>query len=486
MVICMKQSFICEKWRDNMNDVGIVGLGVMGRSLAINMANNGFKVSGYNRTDGRISNLLKEGNESGNIYGAYSLEELVSSLKKPRVLFLMTKSGTPVDEMIDKLLPLLDDNDIIIDGGNSHYEDTIRRNEFINDSNKRFLGIGVSGGESGALNGPSIMVGGNKETYLEVENLLNTISAGSKHGHCSTRLGNHGAGHYVKMVHNGIEYGMMQAIAETYDILKSKFKLSNKEISSLFAQWNEGELNSYLMEITVSILLKKDEDNETDLVEMILDKAEQNGTGAWTMESAIKLGIPTPTLNAAVVSRNISHFKELRQSLDVNKNKLSKALKIAITDDDLLDLERTLIFTNYLIFSQGLWLIGAASKSYDFEINLIEVLKVWSNGCIIRAELLDEIIDILKVDHSNITLLNNDATLNRLVELTDSVSRVVEMFNHIGISAPAISSSLDYFYSMTNAESSMNLIQAQRDYFGSHTYKRVDKEGTFHSNWEQE
>lgn len=465
-----------------MNDVGILGLGVMGRSLAINMANYGFKVSGYNRTDGRINSLLKEGNASGNITGTYSLEEFVNSLKIPRVIFLMTKSGSPVDEMIEKLIPLLEINDIIIDGGNSYYKDTIRRNEYLESKNLRYLGVGVSGGEDGALYGPSIMVGGSQDTYSDVENILTSISAKSKYGDCSALVGNHGAGHYVKMVHNGIEYAMMQAIAEVYQLLKEAKKLSNEEIANVFSEWNDDILNSYLMEITIDILRKKDDDQKTSLVDMILDQAEQKGTGAWTMQSSIELGIPIPSLNAAVVSRNLSHFKTLRQAINKHVNQTTEEY-IEVNLEDVRD---SLIFTNILIFSQGLWLIDTASKDLNFNINLIEVLKVWSNGCIIRAELLDNYISILERNNTNVTLLDDESVMNELLGYLPKSIAVVNTFNDAMISSPTISSSLDYFYAISSATLPMNLIQAQRDYFGAHTYKRIDKEGIFHSKWNED
>lgn len=466
-----------------MNDVGIIGLGVMGRSLAINMANNGYRVSGYNRTDGRINKLIREGNQSGNIYGAYSLEALVESLSKPRVIFLMTKSGSPVDEMIEKLIPLLDESDIILDGGNSYYEDTMRRNEYLKSKNLRYLGVGVSGGEYGALHGPSIMVGGDLDTYQDVEKILSTISAKSKYGNCSTHVGEHGAGHYVKMVHNGIEYGIMQVIAEAYQFLKEVKMLSNDAIAEVFKKWNEGRLGSYLMEISIDILLKKDDNSDAFLVDLIMDQAEQKGTGAWTVESAIQLGIPIPSINAAVVSRNFSHFKTMRQKLNSKLSSIFQSQNGKENNIEIDELEKSLILSNYLIFSQGLWLISTASEEFGFGIDLVDVLKIWSNGCIIRAKMLDEYIDVLAKDEKNVTLLNDEMVASNIMELVGPTVNVLNAFNKYMIPSVTISASIDYLFSIISDKLPMNLIQAQRDYFGAHTYKRIDKEGTFHTKW---
>lgn len=468
----------------NLNEVGLIGLGVMGANLALNIGDNGYTVSVYNHKPGRTEDFMKN-QENGKIFsGFYDIESFVNSLEKPRKIILMTIPGKAVDNMIHNLLPYLDEGDLIMDGGNTHFPDTTRRMNQLKDSKILYLGIGVSGGELGARHGPSIMVGGSREAYDLVEDMLTKISAKTEDGHCCSYMGDEGAGHFIKMIHNGIEYGMMQAIAEVYDIMRNVLKLSIEEIADIFETWNNGELNSYLMEISSHILRKKDESTGRPLLEVILDKAGQKGTGKWTAETALALGIPTPSLVTAVNSRQISFFKEGRTNLSKmiekhypNSEKLNKEGLIE-------DLEESLIFTNFIMFSQGSWLINEASKEYNFNIDLSNVFKIWKGGCIIRTKMLDFLIELVESDNSNINLLNSEKSLEFLMNKVESMKNVSIVAKDYFVPSFAVNTSLDYFFSMIEENHSANLIQAQRDYFGAHTYERVDKEGIFHTLWE--
>lgn len=466
-----------------MNEVGLIGLGVMGKSFALNIANNNNSISVFNRGSKVTDDFLNNEALNKSITGYYSLEDFVSSLKKPRKIILMVAAGNPVDYVIDGILPYLEKGDLVIDGGNSHFPDTIKRQKYLEGKEIEFLGMGVSGGEEGALKGPSIMTGGKKDAYKLVEELLKSVSADSKYGKCSLLMGNDGAGHFVKMIHNGIEYAMMQAISEVYHILKKVLNLSNKEISKVFEKWNEGDLNSYLMEISYKILIKKDDKSSENLVDMILDKAGQKGTGRWTIENALDVGIPTPSLNLSVIARNISYFKEER--VEISSKIKKDNVKNEINKKEFIDkLEDSLLFTNILIFSQGIWLISETSSHYNFNIDLIDVLKVWGNGCIIKARLLDYYIGILEKDIHNVNFLNSVSVLNKLESKVLSVNSVLSVSRINYIPTLVINSALDYFFSMIENRLPANLIQAQRDFFGAHTYKRVDEEGDFHTIWE--
>lgn len=394
----------------------------------------------------------------------------------------MIKPGKAVDDMIQSLVPHLNKGDLIMDGGNTYFPDTTRRMEELEKKGILYLGIGVSGGELGALQGPSIMPGGTKLAYELVEDLLLKIAAKTADGPCCTYIGNGGAGHFIKMLHNGIEYGLMQGISEAYDIMRRVLKLSADEISEVFEDWNKGDLNSYLMEISYKIFKLQDEKTKRPLVDMILDKAGQKGTEKWTAQISYELGIPASSINAAVESRQLSFFKEDRVELS---RKVNKDLPKGFSDREKLisQLEKALLFTNFIIFSQGIWLISEASKAYGFDINISEVLRIWKGGCIIRAKMLDFFIEIIDENKDNVNLLNSEKALSYLMEKINSVKYITGIAKDYYIPTFGLNSSLDYFFSMIEERLPANLIQAQRDFFGAHTYNRIDEDEVFHTDW---
>jgi 6-phosphogluconate dehydrogenase len=466
-----------------MKDIGILGLGVMGRNLALNIAHRGFGVSVYNYTPNETEEFVAKHMQGEDISAFYDVESFVKSLKSPRKIFLMIMAGKPVDNMIEVLIPLLEKGDLIIDGGNTYYFDTDRRMSYLEEKGLLYLGVGVSGGESGALNGPSLMPGGSREAYALVEDILTSMAAKTEAGPCCTYVGNGSAGHFVKMLHNGIEYGMMQSMSEVYDIMRNVLKLSADEIGDVFEKWNEGDLNSYLMEISYKIMRKKDDETGKPLVDLILDKAGQKGTGKWTAEASLDLGVPAPSLSVAVYGRVMSFFKDERQRLS---ELVKKEPTDAAIDRDILinDLENSLLFSNFVMYSQGIWLMNEASKVYGFDIDTAEVLKIWKGGCIIRARMLDLLIDIVKEDRSNINLLGSEKALSFLRDRLPSMRRVTMAARDHYVPALVHNTALDYIFSMIEADLPANLTQAQRDFFGAHTYSRIDKEGIFHTKWE--
>ncbi|MBE0068796.1 NADP-dependent phosphogluconate dehydrogenase [Thermoanaerobacterium thermosaccharolyticum] len=466
-----------------MNNIGLIGLAVMGQNLALNIARKGYSLSGYNRSRQKTDEFINEKVKDEKIYPYYDIKSFVESLEKPRKIILMVKAGKPVDDVIQELLPYLDKGDLIIDGGNSYFKDTNRRIEELNAKGIYYLGMGVSGGEYGALHGPSLMPGGTKEAYDMVNELLLKIAAQTESGPCCTYVGNYSAGHFVKMVHNGIEYAIMQSISEVYDVMRKVLKLTSDEIGEIFERWNSGELNSFLMEISYKIMKHKDDKTGKPLIELILDEAEQKGTGKWTAETSLDLGIPTPSLNLAVVGRTLSFFKEDRIKLSkmVSRNYHENALN---KDDVVEDLKNALLFSVFSSFSQGMWLISEASKVYGYGIDLKEVLKIWKGGCIIRAKLLDFLMEIISEDNAN--LLLNPKSVKFLEEKIDAVKKVTEIAKDNYIPMLTVNASLDYFYSMSEENLPANLIQGQRDFFGAHTYKRIDMDGIFHTEWQQD
>lgn len=468
----------------NGNFIGLIGLGVMGQNLALNIACKGYSVSVYNRTAARTEAFVKEKVTSEPITPTYDLQTFVQSLAPPRKVILMVQAGTAVDAMIESLAPLLERGDLIIDTGNSHYADTERRLETLATRGLLFLGTGVSGGERGALEGPSIMPGGTLEAYCLVEEMLTRIAAQTEDGACCAYLGRGGAGHFVKMVHNGIEYAIMQVIAEAYDILRTIAQLSTAQIADLFEMWNDGELRSYLMEISFKALRMVDEETGKPLVEVILDKAEQKGTGKWTAQAALDLGVPTPSLATAVFARTISHFKEHRVQIAERMTNYLRQPTSPNVDALIEALERSVQLSMFLSFSQGLWLLWEASRVYDYGLNLSEVLRIWKGGCIIRARMLDFLREIVREGCDNPHLLLSPKAQLYVQERVPSVLRVVEGAYAYGVAVPVLSSGVDYLLSMCRANLPANLIQAQRDFFGAHTYERIDRPGTFHTAWE--
>ncbi|MDP9364176.1 MAG: NADP-dependent phosphogluconate dehydrogenase [Chloroflexota bacterium] len=464
----------------------------MGENLALNIARNGFPIAVYNRTVTRTQEFLRERGDGAPIHGAPSVREFVASLARPRRILLMVKAGAPVDSVLAELTPLLEPGDIVIDGGNSFFQDTERRFQQMTERGLNFVGMGVSGGEEGALNGPSLMPGGPRDAYDLLEPMLVAIAAKTEAGPCVTYIGPGGSGHYVKMVHNGIEYGDMQLIAETYDIMRRALGMEATEIAEVFARWNEGKLASYLVEVTAAVLTYKDLETGRPLVDVILDQAEQKGTGRWTSQNALELGTPTPTIDAAVAARIMSSKKEQRviaskvlQGPDSASNGRATVAGLDgdATTDLLSALEDALYFAKVSSYAQGMALLRAASEIYRYDLNLAEIARIWKGGCIIRAALLDPIRQAFgeQPDLDNLLLAPHvAASINASMA---GCRTAVTVARRYGIPCPAMSASLDYVDTYRQERLPANLIQGQRDFFGAHTYKRLDKEGTFHTVW---
>lgn len=467
---------------DKKCDIGLIGLAVMGENLVLNMAGKGFGVAVYNRTVSKVDEFLERNKQYDTIRGAYSMVELAGMLTKPRKVMLMVKAGKPVDDMIEQLLPHLEPGDIIIDGGNSFFEDTRRRTVYLQEKEIRFIGAGVSGGEEGALKGPSMMPGGDLKAYQELAPIFTRIAAQVSDQACCSYVGPDGAGHYVKMVHNGIEYGDMQLISEAYYIMKNVLGLSPEELQDVFSQWNKGELDSYLIEITRDILTKKDEITGQPLVEVILDKAGQKGTGKWTSQSALDLGVPTPTITVAVFARCMSAYKEervLAATILTGPSKQYNEDKIQF----IQAIHDALYASKICAYAQGFALLKAASIEYNWDLNFGEIASLWRGGCIIRARFLDRITEAYTQDVALSNLMMNSFFSTVLTKSQDNWRKVVMTCKELGIPTPAISASLDYYDSYRMAVLPANLIQAQRDYFGAHTYERTDRPGVFHTDW---
>ena len=466
-------------------DIGLIGLAVMGQNLALNMAGKGFRVAVYNRTVERVDEFVNGIARGANIIPAHSPEELVMSLKRPRRIMLMVKAGDAVDAVIEQLVPLLDDGDLIVDGGNSFFKDTIRREKALKEHGILFLGTGISGGEEGALRGPSIMPGGAPQAWDLMGEILLRISAKAPDGEpCCAYLGPDGAGHFVKMVHNGIEYGDMQLIAEAYHLMSALLGMSANEISEVLARWNEGELGSYLIEITSYILNRVDEETGRPLVDVILDEAEQKGTGKWTSRESLDLGVPVPTITEAVFARFMSGLKEER----VRASSALRGPELRFGDDDdreglINDIGRALFASKICAYAQGFSLLRSASKAYGWNLDLGVVAKIWRGGCIIRARFLDRIREAYIKDKELPNLLLDDYFRRSIEDSQASWRKVVSFAAIHGIPVPAFSSALGYFDAYRTERLPANLLQAQRDYFGAHTYRRLDKPGSFHTEW---
>ncbi|HIC88021.1 MAG TPA: NADP-dependent phosphogluconate dehydrogenase [Anaerolineae bacterium] len=463
--------------------IGMVGLGTMGASLSLNMERNGFSVVGYDIDAERTRKFITERAAGKNIAAAYSLDELMDLLEKPRRIMIMVPAGKPVDKVIEHLKPHLEPGDILIDGGNSFFQDTERRSRALEAAGLRFIGTGVSGGEYGALHGPALMPGGPESAYQLIEPIFQAIAAKVNGEPCVTYIGPRGAGHYVKMVHNGIEYGDMELIAETYDLLHRGLGFSAQELGDIFAEWNRGELSSYLIEITANIFRRVDEETGQPLVEVILDKAGQKGTGKWTSQNALDLGVPTPTINAAVEARIISAFKEERVA--ASKLITGPSPRYSGDRDKLTNSVRDALYAAKICsYAQGMALLREASKEYEYNLRLAEIARIWRGGCIIRAALLEDIRAAFAARPDLPNLLVYDA-FREAVESRQAAWRfVVQTAVGLGIPTPAMAASLNYFDGYRSERLPANLIQAQRDYFGAHTYRRVDREGIFHTEWE--
>ncbi len=463
--------------------IGVVGVGVMGKSLALNFESKGYSVALYDISKEKVNEIIEE-NHGKNMVGTHLVEEFVNSLESPRKILLMVNAGEITDKAIDSLLPHLDKGDILIDGGNTYFGDTIRRNKRLAEEGINFIGAGVSGGEEGALKGPSIMPGGQKDAYEKVKDMLENISAKVNDEPCCSYIGPNGAGHYVKMVHNGIEYGDMQLICEAYFFLKQTLDLTAEEFHEIFAEWNKGELNSYLIEITADIFTKKDEETGKPLVDVILDTAGQKGTGKWTSQSALDLGISLPIITESVFARCISALKEER----VHASKLLSGPKdkpaLGIEKAELIEAVRQALYMSKICsYAQGFTQLKAASEEYDWNLDFGSISMLWRGGCIIRAAFLENIKEAYEknTDLPNLLL---DPYFKEIVEsYQGGLRQIISSAVQQGIPVPAFSAAISYYDSYRTATLPANLLQAQRDYFGAHTYKRVDKEGTFHTKW---
>lgn len=464
---------------------GVIGLAVMGENLALNVERNGFPISVYNRSSDKTEKFMAERAQGKNVHAAYTLEDFVQSLERPRRILVMVKAGGPVDKVIEQLKPLLDKDDMIIDGGNSLYEDTERRTRDLESTGLGFMGMGVSGGEEGALWGPSLMPGGTEGSYKELEAILTKIAAQVDDGPCVTYIGPGGAGHYVKMVHNGIEYGDMQLIAEAYDLLKNAVGISNEQLHEIFAEWNKTpELESFLIEITADIFTKKDVETSNHLVDMIVDSAGQKGTGRWTVINALELGVAVPTITAAVNARIMSGIKDERVA--AAKELTGPTGKYEGDTQAMINKVRDALYCSKICsYAQGMALLAAASKEFNYNLNLGESARIWKGGCIIRAGFLNKIKKAFDENPGLPNLLLAPEFKQTILDRQDAWREVVATAGKLGLPVPAFSASLDYFDSYRRATLPQNLTQAQRDYFGAHTYERIDKARGefFHTEW---
>jgi 6-phosphogluconate dehydrogenase len=465
-------------------EIGLVGLAVMGENLALNIERNGFPIAVFNRTAERTKAFMEQKAKRKKVVPAYAIEEFVAAIKPPRRIVIMVKAGAPVDAVIQELRPHLSRGDIIIDGGNSWFEDTERRQADLEKDGIRLIGSGVSGGEHGALWGPSLMPGGDEEAYRAIEPVWTKIAAQVDDGPCCTYIGKGGSGHFVKMVHNGIEYGDMQLIAEAYDLLRHALDLNAKQLSRVFKQWNDGLLQSFLIEITAKVLKKKDDKTGQPLVDVILDAARQKGTGKWTLKVAADLDVATPTINAAVEARWLSSYKEERIAAAKilaapaeAKKRLAKKKFIAAVAD-------ALYASKICSYAQGMALMQKASKQHGWGLRLGEIARIWKGGCIIRAQFLDRIKLAYQRNADLPNLLVDPEFATWLAQSQENWRLVVSTAARLGVPVLAMGASLSYYDSYRREKLPQNLTQAQRDFFGAHTYERVDMPGTFHTEWE--
>lgn len=464
---------------------GVIGLAVMGKNLALNVESRGYSVSVFNRTYKKTEDFMANEAKGKNFFGAETIEEFVDALEKPRKIMLMVKAGPATDKTIETLRPLLDEGDIIIDGGNTFFQDTIRRNKELDESGIHFIGTGVSGGEEGALKGPSIMPGGQAEAYKHVAPILEAISAKVEGDSCVTYIGPNGAGHYVKMVHNGIEYGDMQLIAEAYFILKNVLGLSAEELHDVFKDWNQGELDSYLIEITTDIFTKKDDETGKPMVDVILDKAGQKGTGKWTSQSALDLGVPLPVITESVFARFISALKDERvKASKILSGPSAESLPYEGDKEELIEAIRQALYMSKITsYAQGFAQMRTASEEYDWNLDYGEIAMIWRGGCIIRAQFLQKIKEAFDRDKALANLMLDDYFKDIVEKYQSSLRKVLAVAMERGIPVPGFAGALAYYDSYRTETLPANLIQAQRDYFGAHTYERVDKDGVFHTEW---
>ncbi|APQ15883.1 NADP-dependent phosphogluconate dehydrogenase [Maribacter hydrothermalis] len=466
-----------------MYDFGLIGLGVMGQNFILNVADNGFTAFGYDLDGEKVNSLKELGGDLEKVNASSNIKTFVKNLKQPRKIMLLVPAGKIVDSVIDSLLPHIDKGDIIIDGGNSFFTDTDRREAELQNRAINFFGAGVSGGAKGARRGPSIMPGGSKSAYEHIKPIFEAVSAKYKGEPCVAYLGPKSAGNYVKMVHNGIEYGLMQLTSEIYDVLKKGGEYSNDDLHNTFSNWNAGRLQSFLVEITSEIFEQEDELAKGRLVDQILDKAKQKGTGKWTSQNAMDLGIPVPSIDIAVSMRELSALKDERVKADA----LYDRPAVAHMDKKKLEelSEKALYFSFIITYAQGLHQLADASKEYGYDLDISVIAKIWRAGCIIRAGLLADITEAFKTEPTLPNLLLSPNFVNKIKETVGAARELVAFGVINGIPLPGLSNSLTYFDAYTSSKLPLNLIQAQRDYFGSHTYERLDRDGIFHTEWEK-
>ncbi|NLV48666.1 MAG: decarboxylating NADP(+)-dependent phosphogluconate dehydrogenase [Clostridiaceae bacterium] len=467
--------------------IGLIGLAVMGENLAMNMLSKGFTVAVYNRTQAKVSEFVSGRARQMNVIGCYSVAELVRSLAKPRLVMMMIKAGQPVDDMIDELIPLLDPGDIIIDGGNAHFMDTRRRVKLLENQGFYFIGTGISGGEEGALKGPSIMPGGSHEAWPAVKPIFQSIAAKASDGApCCEWIGPDGAGHFVKMVHNGIEYGDMQIISEAYHLMRDGLSLSAEEMQDIFRRWNETELNSYLIEITAAILGVRNAEGSL-VLDTILDAAGQKGTGQWTSQTALDLGVPLDLINEAVFTRYLSALKEERVAAAAIYNDAGIDRKLADGQTEIVveSIRQAVYAAKIVSYAQGYALMQAAARLYNWPLDYAGIAMIWREGCIIRSVLLEKIRQAFTEQEGLKNLLTATVFHNMIASSLPAWREVVSRAVEAGIPVPALSAGLNYFHGYISDNLPANLIQAQRDFFGAHTYERIDapRGQFFHTEW---
>ena len=467
---------------NNNYDFGLVGLGVMGRNFILNVADKGYKALGYDLDPNQVNALIQEGGNTEKVNATSEIESFVKALSSPRKIMLLVPAGKVVDAVIDNLIPHLDKDDIIIDGGNSYFTDTDRREAYLSEKGIHFFGAGVSGGAKGARIGPSIMPGGSESAYREVQPIFEAVAAKFEGEACVAYLGPKSAGNYVKMVHNGIEYGLMQLTSEFYDLLKQAGGFNNDELHGLYKSWNNGRLQSFLVEISSKIFLKQAEDSDERLIDLILDKAKQKGTGKWTSQNAMDLGIPVPSIDISVSMRELSALKDEREKAN---SLYPKAKPEAMDKAELSEMaEEALYFAFIMSYAQGMHQLSEASKEYGYNLDLATIAKIWRAGCIIRAALLEDISTAFNDNPGIDNLLLAPTFVDKIQSTVKSARRLISFSAMNGIPLPGLTNSLTYFDAYTSGRLPLNLIQAQRDFFGSHTYERLDKEGIFHTEWE--
>lgn len=467
---------------ESLFDFGMIGLGVMGRNFLLNMADHGFSVVGLDMDDQKALSLEKEATPGTTVKGVTTAQEFVASLKRPRCIMMLVPAGKPVDSVIEEFLPLIEKGDILIDGGNSHYTDTLKRIRFLEEKNIHFMGMGVSGGEKGARTGPSIMPGGDQEAWKAVQPMLEAVAAKVAGSPCVSYMGKDAAGHYVKMVHNGIEYAIMQLISETYQLMHDGLGLDNDGLHEVYKRWNEGVLQSYLVEITRDIFIQQDEKTDNRLIDMILDEAGAKGTGKWTSQDSMDQHYPIPVIDIAVSMRDLSVFKPERTIAEKIYGAPDQKLGVP-AEEFIAELHDALYFATVICYAQGMGMLHTASSALNMDIPLSEVVRIWRGGCIIRSTLLDQFWGIYQQFPELPNLLVDESVAALLAHKLEHVRSAIAQAVRSGYPVPGLSAALNYFDSFRRKHLPVNLIQAQRDYFGSHTYQRIDETGSFHTEW---